>query len=78
MAQNGQAVQAGQHDVQDDEVRVPLLPHLEPRGPASGNRCFAALKGEIQLQPLGDMPVVFDDEDAPLRGLFHAPASVIL
>ena len=69
VAQNGETVQAGQHDVQDDQVRIPLLPHPESLGAAAGDGRLIALQGEIQLQPFGDVRVILDDEDSLLFSL---------
>ena len=71
VAQNGEAVQPGQHDVEHDQVRIPLLPHPESLRAAAGDRRFITLQGEIQLQPFGDVRVILDDEDPFLLRLFH-------
>ena len=71
MAKNGEAIQAGQHDIEHDKMRIPLLPHPESLCAAHGDRCLITLKGEIQLQPFGDVRVILDDKYPFLVRLLH-------
>ena len=71
VAQNGKTVQPGQHDIENDHVRIVLLPHPEPLRPAAGDRRLITLQGEIQLQSFGDVRVVLDDENPRFFSLFH-------
>jgi len=42
---------------------------LEALGPAAGNGRFIALLRKLQLQPLGDVRVILDNQDAPFLSL---------
>ena len=62
-AQDLEAVDAGQADVEDDEVRRLVGGDLEALLAGAGDRDLVALLLEGVLDPAGDGVLVFDDED---------------
>ncbi len=71
IAQDRQAVDVGQHDIQDDEVRFPLLPQPQGGDAVQGDLRVIPLQREVEPQPLGDVPVVLDDEYPLLSRILH-------
>ncbi len=66
LADHLEAAEAGQHDVDDDEVRLLGPGEGEPRLAVHGRPHDVALHPEVQLEAAEDRGVVLDDED-PLR-----------
>ena len=59
----GEAIQFGQHDVQDQQVELGALRRAEAALPVGLQLDHVALRLEVQLEAEGDAVVVFDDED---------------
>jgi len=66
--QHLEAVDVGQHDVQDHQVQVPLADRLEGRPTIGGSDCLVAVQLEVHLQSAEDRVVVLDDQDALAHG----------
>jgi hypothetical protein len=62
-----QAVQAGQHQVEDHQVVGLRLSLRQASGAVEGEADLATQVGQVQADQLGDVAVVFDDEDAARR-----------
>ncbi len=58
------AVQAGQAEVQHDDVRQERVRLIEPAHAVGGKLDLIALEPQRALEDLGDLLVVFDDEHA--------------
>ncbi len=62
-----EAVLAGKHNVEQDQVEISPAPHFQGRRAVAGDDGFISLRFEIQPQAIGDMFFVLDDQDT----LFH-------
>ena len=74
--ENRQPVKARQHDVENDQIRGERLPFLHTAGAVFGDIDFIPLELQVQGQPLGNVKVVFDDENFFLlrhRAMFPGP-----
>ncbi|CAI9009246.1 hypothetical protein EMIT0158MI4_80024 [Burkholderia ambifaria] len=59
-----QPVDAGQHQVEDQRVPVALLEQAQAFRAVRAVHDFVALVAQVQAQHVGDVGVVFDDQDA--------------
>ncbi len=72
LAADVEATHAGQHDVQQDQVRVLFDGEVDRRVAAAGRDDAVPLLLQVELQALRDVFFVFDDQDL----LRHEPASL--
>ncbi len=61
-AEHLDAIETGQHQVEDDEVRWGRLGHPQGRGPVRGAVDVGAGVAQVTVDDLGDEGVVVDDE----------------
>ncbi len=71
VSKHRQPVDLREHDVQHDQVRTPLLPLLKGGAPICGDPHLIPLEGQVQLQTLGQVRLVFNDQNAFLLGISH-------
>lgn len=64
-----EAVDAGQHQIENQRVPVSLLEQTQAFGAVRAVDDFVALVAQMQAQHVGDVGVVFDDQDA--FGVIH-------
>ena len=69
-ADDGAAVELGQHQVEDDERRPVVLDRVEGGRPVGGGHDAIALALQVGPDEPDDLGVVVDDEDGPI-GLGH-------
>ena len=65
------AVDAGEHDVEDDQVVVGCLRHGDSLVAGVGHVDLVAFLEQVEADDVGDAFLVIDDEDALLADLFH-------
>ena len=58
-----EAVHARQHQVQHDQVEPPGQGQLEPLQSVVGNRDGESEIGQVQLDQVCDIPIVFDHQE---------------
>ena len=61
-----QAVNAREHDIEQDDVRQQHLGLAQPLGAVLGDEGFVPLAAEVPAQRLYEAALVFDDQDAGL------------
>src|SRR5690606_26074215 len=66
-AQHEIAVHAGEREVEDDEVRLPLEDALHAARAVLGHADVVALDLEVVAQAEGEVGIVLDDQDAALH-----------
>src|SRR6266508_2341636 len=78
LAADVQAAHAGQHDVQEDQMRVLLDGEVDRRVASAGFEDAVSLLLEVDLESLGDVLFVFDDQDLLHRQLTSMTSTLAL
>ena len=76
MAQDGQPIDAGEHDVQDDKLGPPVPPLPERRHAVGGDHHLVSLEGQIQPNTFRYMQIVLHDENPFPGSFFHDAVSM--
>ncbi len=69
--QDIETILTGQADIEQDERRVDASCQLQANAPITGMKRLKTILLQIQLQDLGDLKLIFDDENAGRR---HVPS----
>src|SRR6185503_14807096 len=64
---DGDAVEAGEHDVEDDKIEGPGARQLQSRFAIAALNALIIFEAEMQTDELADVGLVFNDEDRRAR-----------